>query len=145
MASNLILVDSNVLIYAINSTSPKNHLAQQFLQSNVGDLAIAHQNVLESLRVLTHGKFSNPMSVAEASKALDNIVKACRIISPNRLTYQLALGLLNKYSLSGDKIFDAYLAATAIANDITTIATDNVKDFEYIKELSTVNPFVEVK
>jgi predicted nucleic acid-binding protein len=125
-------------------SSPKNQKAQNFLQSNVGELAIAHQNVLESLRVLTHKKFSNPMSIAEASHAIDNIIKACRIISPNRLTYQVAIGFLDKYLLTGDKIFDAYLAATAISNDITTIATDNVKDFEYIKELSSVNPFVEV-
>ncbi len=143
MASKLTLVDSNVLVYAINSASPKNQMAQRFLQSNVGDLAIAHQNVLETLRVLTHGKISNPMSIADASNAIDNIVRACQIISPNRLTYQVALGFLNKYGLTGDKIFDAYLAATAIANDITIIATDNVKDFVYIKELSTINPFVE--
>jgi predicted nucleic acid-binding protein len=144
MASKLTLVDSNILVYAVNSSSPKNRMAQHFLQSNAGELVLAHQNVLESLRVLTHNKFPHPMSTAEANSAIDNIAKVCRIISPNRLTYQVARGFLKKYELTGDKIFDAYLAATAITNGISTIATDNVKDFERIQEMSTVYPFVEI-
>lgn len=141
MPGRLILIDSNILVYAINNSSPKNRTAQSFLQSNIEVLALAHQNILESLRVLTHNKFPHPMPAEEAERAISDVARVCRIITPDRLTYQILLDLLKKYKLAGDKIFDAYLAATAVANGINTIATDNTKDFDIIEEVSTLNPF----
>lgn len=141
MSTKLILADSNILIYAINSSSPKHRAAQDFLQTHATQLVLAHQNILESLRVLTHRKFLNPMTPLAASKAIGNIADACRMIAPDAAAYHLALALVQKYRLAGDKIFDAYLVATAIGNGIATIATDNVKDFSAIEEINVVNPF----
>lgn len=141
MKQEQILVDSNILIYAINLSSPKHNEAQDFLQANVGKLALAHQNILESIRVLTHKKLTNPMSPIEASSAVGSIAEACRIISPDRTTYHIALQMIRKYSLPGDLVFDAYLGATAMVNGVTIIATDNIKDFAVIEEFHTFNPF----
>ncbi|HEY1835886.1 MAG TPA: PIN domain-containing protein [Candidatus Saccharimonadales bacterium] len=141
MSTKLFLADSNIIIYALNSSSPKHKAAQVFLQAHASHLALAHQNVLESLRVLTHHKFSSPMTPAEATRAIMSIAEACRVITPDRTTYYLALELIRKYKLPGDKIFDAYLAATALTNGVSTIATDNTKDFAAIEELETINPF----
>lgn len=136
-----MLIDSNILIYAINADSPKHKKAQQFLQDNLGKLEIAHQNILESIRVLTHQKFSRPMELKEALIAIQAISKFCRIISPIQTTYYLSLELINQYQLTGNKIFDAYLAATVLSNSINTIATDNVLDFERFQGLKIFNPF----
>ena len=141
MKNDFILADSNILIYAINRSSPKHRMAQEFLQANIGRLVLAHQNVLESLRVLTHRKFANPMSPSEASVAIGSIADACRIITPDRTSYHLALQLIGKYVLPGDMVFDAYLAATALANNVAIVATDNTKDFAIIEEVKVVNPF----
>src|SRR3989344_1423572 len=121
-----MLVDSNILVYAINSVSPKSQKALKFLQDHIGNLELAHQNIFETLRVLTHPKFPHPMKPAEAILALERIMEACRIIHPDYRTHQIALELMKKYRLSSDKIFDGYLVATALANGITEIATDNV-------------------
>ena len=136
-----MLVDSNILIYSINLSSPKNKKAQSFLQNNVGDLEIAHQNIFETLRVLTHPKFPSPMKVDKAIDAIESILQGCRVISPDYRTHQITLELIKKYSLSADKIFDAYLVATALGNDIKVIATDNIKDFKRISEVKVINPF----
>lgn len=141
MRTKLVLVDSNIIVYALNSSSPKHKVAQKFLQTHVGQLALAHQNIFEALRVLTHNKFPSPMHIAEAVKAVGAIAEACRIITPERTTHHLALELIKKYNLSGDKIFDVYLAATALTNDVPSIATDNTKDFTAIKEIVALNPF----
>lgn len=37
-----MLVDSNILIYAINSSSPKHRMAQEFLQTQANNIVIAH-------------------------------------------------------------------------------------------------------
>ena len=136
-----MIIDSNILIYAINADSPKNKKAQKFLKENLKDLEVTHQNILETIRVLTHQKFSKPMKPKLALAAIQAIVQACRIISPTQTTYYLWLELINKYILSGNRIFDAYLAATALSNGINIIVTDNVADFKKFKGLKIINPF----
>ena len=136
-----MLIDSNILIYAINADSPKNRSAQTFLKENSGNLEIAHQNIFETIRVLTHPKFSNPMKLDMALKAVFNITESSTIISPDQNTYFLALEFIKQNQLSGNRIFDAYLAATALSNDINTIITDNVLDFKKFKGLKIINPF----
>ena|SRR5258708_27540185 len=136
-----MLLDTNILIYAINSDSPKNKIAQLFIQTHKKDLVIAHQNIFEALRVLTHPKFSHPMKVSDAQEAVLGISEVCPLITPNYKTLYLALALIKEYKLIGNQIFDAYLAATALSNDITTIATDNIKDFQKFG-ITLVNPFV---
>lgn len=136
-----MLIDSNILVYAINSSSPKHKQAQAFLQENIDNLEIAHQNIFKTVRVLTHPKFSNPMEISNAFEAIENIIDVCTVISPDYRTHQIALELIKKYNLVSDLVFDAYLVATAISNDIEKLATDNVKDLESFSEISLINPF----
>jgi len=137
----MILVDSNILIYAINRRSPKNTQAEDFLQKFIGNFAVAHQNILEALRVLTHPKYPKPMEINSATTALRAITDAATVISPDSRTYRIAEELIKKYSLKSDQIFDAYLVATTLVNDIFEIATDNERDFLKIKEIKVINPF----
>lgn len=139
----MILIDSNILIYAINSRSPKNQKAEKFLSESSGNFAVAHQNVLETLRVLTHPKFPKPMRLRLAISAIESIIKAGKIVSPDYQTQRVALELIKAHNLSSNEIFDAYLTATAFTNDIHEIATDNERDFLKIKEIKIINPFQE--
>jgi hypothetical protein len=141
MSTKTTLIDSNVLIYAINSASPKHKAAQAYLQEHIGQMALAHQNITESLRVLTHKQFSHPMAPDKAIKAINNIAEHCHVIAPEQGAHHIAIALMQKYKLGGDKIFDAYLTATALSAGITTITTDNTKDFLVFQEISIINPF----
>ena len=136
-----MLIDSNILIYSINFSSPKHARSQEFLQNNINSLEIAHQNIFETLRILTHPKFKSHMEINTAIEAVANILEFSKIISPDYRTHHSAFDLIKKYKLTADQIFDSYLAATALSNNIDTIATDNIKDFQKIKELKIVNPF----
>ena len=137
-----MLVDSNILIYAINKDSPKYKTAIKFLEKNKFDLVFAHQNIIEAIKVLTQQKYSHPITPQLATNAVLLIANASRIISPNNITYPIVLDYIKKFKLSGNRIFDAYLAATAISNGIYEIATDNSKDFKKFTELKILNPFV---
>ena len=137
-----MLADSNILVYAINRRSPKHNVAQNFLQVNAGNLEVAHQNIFETLRVLTHPKFPFPMKIHDALKAIENILKACRVISPNEKTHYATFMLIKDSKLVSDQIFDAYLAMTALSNGITEIATDNIRDFKKYKGIRIINPFI---
>ncbi len=141
MSTKSILIDSNIIVYALNLGSPKHAPAQAFLLANVGRLVLAQQNICESFRVLTHPKFPNPMSPLQAIKAIDAIAEVSQVITPDETTHHLAFALVQKHKLSGDKIFDAYLAATAISAGVSIIATDNTKDFAALEHITLLNPF----
>ena len=137
-----MIIDSNILVYSIDKNSEKHQKAQNFLKENLGSLEIAHQNIFETLRVITYPKLPKPMKINDAIGALERILKVCRMVSPNWKTSSIAIELIKKYKLSSDTVFDAYLAATALSNGIDTIATDNTKDFQKLKELTLINPFI---
>lgn len=139
-----MLIDSNILIYALVTDSPKNKAAQDFLkkQAEASSLVIAHQNIFEVLRVITHSKFSNPFSITDAIDALNTICSVAKIIYPTRETQDLALALIQEYDISGSEIFDAYLVATAMSNDCFKIVTDNEKHLNKYREVTTINPFI---
>lgn len=136
-----MLIDSNILVYAINADSDKHETAKQLIEDNLGNLEIAHQNILEAVRVLTHKNFSSPLNTAEATEAILILLDPFKIITPTQTTIHLSLEYIQKLNISGNRIFDAYLAATALSNGIKVIATDNVKDFKIFKGLKVMNPF----
>ncbi len=140
-----ILVDSNILIYAINTSSPKNRLAREFIKTSFrnSQLYLAQQNITESLRILTHKKFPHPWPIEDAVNQISKFTDKVLIISPNIKTLFYFLEIVKKTKITGNKIFDAYLAATALSNNIDTIATDNIKDFSIFKEVKVINPFIE--
>jgi predicted nucleic acid-binding protein len=138
-----MLIDSKILIYAINKSSPKHIRAQNFLQNNRNHLEVVHQNNFETIRVLTHPKFAKPMTIDNAIKAVETIIDVCTIISPDYRTHRITLELIQKYSLTSDQVFDAYLVATAMSNGITILVTDNVRDLQKFTDLTITNPFKE--
>lgn len=136
-----MLIDTNIIIYAINSASPKHTRAKQFLLDHQDNLILAHQNVLEAIRVLTHPKFSNPLSFSQAEKAVTAIAQAATVIAPVQDSLAIAIGLMHAYGRSQNRIFDAYLVATMLSHGIKKIATDNERDFVLFAEITVMNPF----
>src|SRR3989344_3187750 len=125
----MILLDSNILVYSLNSASPKNQKSRDFIINNQDKLCVAHQNINETLRVLTHPKFPNPLSSSEAVEAVTLITDNLMVISPNFETNFVTIEFIKKYKIVSDQIFDTYLVSTMLTNDIFKVATDNTKDF----------------
>ncbi len=138
-----MLVDSNVLVYALNIDSPKNLAARKFLLKCNGNFCVAQQNIFETLRIVTHQKFPKPMPISQAVTEVNNIVGVGYVINPNPETLQLAMKLLKRYHISGKKIFDGYLVATMVANGESVIATDNEADFAQFAGIKVINLFAK--
>jgi len=138
----MTLLDSNLIVYSINNSSPKQSRAQEYIIRNSKNLCLSHQNILESIRVLTHPKFVAPMRVEVASRAVWAIASSLTLIAPNIETIFVFREFIGKYRFTGNKIFDAYLVATAMTNGVFSIATDNINDFRKFEEISVINPFL---
>ena len=141
MKTRRLLVDSNIIIYAINSASPKHTQAKQFVTGSTDELFVAQQNIFESLRVLTHPKFPNPMNTQSALAAVSSVINRCELITPDITTSFISMELIGKYGIKSNNIFDAYLAATMLTHEIYAIATDNDGDFGIYEAITVINPF----
>lgn len=136
-----MLIDSNVLVYALNVDSPKHLASRLFLEKNIKEAVVAHQNILETTRIMTHPVFPKTLSVKMVTKAIEQMTRAMKVIHPNGETLATFREMVQKYGEGGNKVFDLYLASTALTNGVKEIATDNVKHFSVFEEMRVVNPF----
>lgn len=133
-SSSLILVDVNVLLYALDKSSKYYTIASSFLDANVDKLALSHQTINEYIRVATHPVFPNRLSITRIEDNVQTFLdRFAKIISPNSATLECSLNLIKKYKIVGSLVFDTYLIATVLTNNINTLATFNVKDFQLFK------------
>jgi len=85
--------------------------------------------------------YKTSFTITNAIKQIESFTKITEVISPNKSTLGVFLKLVNKYKIVSNRIYDAYVTAIAINNDIDIIATDNEKDFKKYKEIKVYNPF----
>lgn len=134
------LLDTNTLIYAFDRTSPFHEKAVKIinlaLEGNF-EAFIAQQNLVEFSNVLIRDYKVQSFSVVEDIK---NISLEFPIITPTPNTLNIFSDLLLNSKIKG-YIFDLYLIATMLDNEVTGIITLNDKDFLGIKGINVVNPF----
>jgi predicted nucleic acid-binding protein len=140
-----MLIDSNVLIYALNPTSPKNKTAILYLRAEIKQTTVAHQNILEVTRVMSHPVFPVQLSFATVVKSVEQLTKPMRMVYPNEETYYVYQRLVKKYQIGGNRVFDLYLVATAITNEEREIVTDNEKHLGIFEEIKVINPFISAQ
>ncbi len=121
------LVDTNVLIYSVDRSSPFNEGAKKILEAGVKEdvsLFIAHQNLVEFMAVLTRGY---GIGIKQAVKDAEAFASQFDVIFPLPGTIDVFFKMANTHK----KIypFDLYLASTAFDNGIERIITGNRKDF----------------
>ena len=133
-----MLIDSNVLIYSLNTNSPKVMKARDFLSKNRSRLIYSQQTLYETLRVVTHRVFPNPLETARAVNLIEGVVADSRIIGQNEKTWMYVTMLLGKYGIRGSEIFDTVLVATALSNGVGQIVTDNVRHLGKYEEIEVV-------
>jgi len=143
---NTYLIDTNIIIYAYNLNSDLHEQALNIMQSALNNemrAYIADKSLYEFFAIITDSKrVEEPVSVKEAVEVL-NLIKSSniKIIIPSFNTMGILLGLLEKYNIGKQRIFDFVLAAMAIDNNIETILTRNDKDFAMLDEINILNPF----
>jgi len=132
--NNLILVDTNVLIYAVDEDSKFHEGALNLLSNPKINLFTTSKNISEFLVVLTrHNEID--LSTKECLDILDSLLVNINVLYPNQMTMKVFYELLKKYNPKGLWIHDVEIASIAIAYEIFTIVTNNIADFKRIKEL----------
>ncbi len=122
----MMLADSNLIIYAASENFP--HLTNWFLENELSVSAIS------MVETLGYHKLS-----PREKNALETIFSALTILYPSPEIFHTAIELRQQRSIT---LADALIAATALHHSLS-LATHNVKDFDWIKGLVLLDPMQE--
>lgn len=139
MAQQIIL-DSNVLIYAFDTTSPYNLKCSQIFNLPNIDLFITQNSLWELYRVMTSKAFVRTVTHADLLNIIEFYQNNLKILYPTQNTDFILNDLIEKYKPRSGQIWDMLILAIAMENDINTVYTKNVKDFPENKFIKIVDP-----
>ena len=140
----MLLVDANILLYAVNQAAPQHSEALQWLDEKLsGDepIGFAWFSLVAFLRISTLASlFPKPLSPAVAKQKVDAWLgeSPVRILNPTEDHWTELGKLLSKYQATGNLISDIHLTALAIEHGATICSTD--RDFQRFSEITWLNP-----
>jgi predicted nucleic acid-binding protein len=138
------LIDSNVLVAAFNEGEEQHSNSKALLElAATGKLhaCVAQQNILEFMATVTNVKrVEKPASMELAQEAINQYTMFLKVIAPKDETIWDFLSLLKDFAAIRERIFDVYLAATALGNGVSQICTWNIKHLEKISHLKVRTP-----
>ncbi|MBM3835560.1 MAG: type II toxin-antitoxin system VapC family toxin [Verrucomicrobia bacterium] len=140
----MILLDANLLLYAVNSAAPRHEAARRWLDTSLSgteEVGFAWPVILAFLRIATHpGLFPRPLSVHTATAKMEAWLAqpVARILDPGAEHWMRFAQLLRQAQCTGNLIQDAHLAALAMECGATLCSTD--ADFSRFPALKWLNP-----
>jgi len=140
----MIVVDVNLLIYAVNQDSPDHREAKTWLESTVSGtetVGLPWIVLLAFLRLTTRpGIFQKPLRVAAAFDLVDAWLQQSSVTVPEPTPRHLQTmrDLISPLGTGGNLTSDAHLAALAIEHGAELCSTDN--DFTRFNRLRWRNP-----
>lgn len=142
--SSPIFFDTNILIYNQDKSSQFYKIASKWHNKALtGEInaVLSSQNLLEFAAVMTNpNKITHPLTQKYTATEINKYIDTDKfeIIYPNNETLKTFSALLKKYPMKNPRqIFDLFLVATMISNDLYQILTLNKQDFQF-KEVKVV-------
>jgi toxin-antitoxin system PIN domain toxin len=140
----VILLDANLLIYAIDSDSPQHARARRFMEETLSSdawVGLPWIVVLAFVRITTRaGVIRTPLSVEQAIGFVDDWLAQPYVVlvGPGDEHWPVLKNLLVAGGAAGNLTSDAHLAALAIEHGCEIASADN--DFRRFPGIKLVNP-----
>ncbi len=140
----MILVDANLLIYAIDADSPHHAQARRWLEellSGTTPVGLAWIVTLAFLRITTRpGILARPLTPDQAIGFIDDWLNQpyVRAVGPGEHHWQVLRNLITTTGTAAALVSDAHLAAMAIEHGCAVYSTDH--DFKRFPGVEHVNP-----
>ena len=139
-----MLVDANILLFAVNETSAQHTQARDWVTETLNGsrrVGLPWQSLGSFLRISTHPRaFERPLNSKRAWRQVAEWLASPVVWVPEPgVRYGLLLGdLIERYDLRGNLISDAQLAALALEHGLTVHSAET--DFARFEELRWENP-----
>lgn len=139
------LIDTNVLVYAYNSSFYKHILSKSIVEEAMnGDIKafIADKNIYEFYAIVTDPKrVEKPVTPKKAISAIRTLLDSeLNVLNTSKRTIGILLDLCKKYKVKRQKVFDFIFVAAMLEYELDGIITFNLKDFSYIEEIEAIDP-----
>ncbi|MDC0358091.1 type II toxin-antitoxin system VapC family toxin [Oligoflexia bacterium] len=134
-----ILLDTNVLLYAIDQDSKYHMWASRFFNDAKNQCATTSKNISEFLCVATRGEEPS-MTMDGAINCVKVFCSHCKLLYPNSASTQLYFDLLSEHKPSGLLVHDFEIASISLSHGVNHFATANEKDFAKIGDLQLICP-----
>ncbi|MEI6830896.1 MAG: type II toxin-antitoxin system VapC family toxin [Synechococcaceae cyanobacterium ELA445] len=140
----MILIDTNLWLYATLRELPQHERARQWLESTInGDepIALPWSVLLGVVRISTQARLMRqPLTPAEALDLVEGWLQQplVQLVVPGPDHWSLLRQLLHAVGSAGNLTPDAHLAALAISSDSLLCSADN--DFRRFPGLRFLNP-----
>jgi len=142
----MILVDANLLLYAVNRDLPQHARAREWLERTLSDddgVGLPWVVILAFLRIGTSPRiFEHPLSIERACGYVAEWLNlpGVDIVSPGRDHWAVLSQLLTASGTAGNATTDAHIAALALERGCAVYSADN--DFKRFTGLRHVNPLI---
>jgi len=140
-----MLIDANLLIYAVDERSQFHTAAAEWLTEVLNGgrrIGLPWMSITAFLRIMTNARAtSHPLTAAEATGFVRDwlAVEVVWVPSPGPRHSEIFLGLVDE-GLAGNLISDAHLAAIAIEHGLTLASNDS--DFARFEGVRWENPLL---
>lgn len=140
------VVDANVLLHAINESSPEHDTAKTWLDdalSGASPVGLAWSAMLAVIRLSTRpGLFEHPLTVAQVTGAVGGWIGApsAVVLHPGSRNLHILTTLLSAAGTAGNLTGDAHLAALAIEHNAEIVSFD--ADFDRFPGVTWSRPSV---
>lgn len=139
-----MILDANLLLYAVDDTAAHHERAKAFLEEHLnGDVRIGlpWQSISAFLRISTHPRImGSPLTAQAAVSHVDDWFAAPATWLPEvtPATWSILRRLLSAHGVTGNLVPDAHLAALAVQYGVPVASADS--DFARFPEAAWVNP-----
>ena len=142
-----MLIDANLLIYAVDVTAPEHDKASAWLTDQLnGDrrVGLPWESLMAFLRITTHPRATaDPLRPADAWRFIRDWLAVDVVWVPvaTERHADVVGGLVGRYRISGNLVPDGQLAALAIEHGLEICSADT--DFARFNEVRWRNPMAD--
>lgn len=133
-------LDTNILVYSFDSTSPsKRQVAENLIKNaHKENGCISFQVIQEFLNVATR-KFEVPLETTDAQNYLTKVLYPVCEVFPSESLYFNTLEIMERWKFS---FYDSMIIASAMESECTILYSEDMQHNQKIFNLEIVNPFI---
>jgi hypothetical protein len=145
----VILVDANLLIYALNKDLPQHKPARTWWEealSGSGSVGLPWVSLMAFMRICTSPRiFDSPLSPERTIGFVDEWLSRqnVRMVTPGVGHWAILKNLIRQAGTAGNLTTDAHIAALALEHGCTICSADN--DFKRFSGVTHINPLADAR
>ena len=140
----MILLDANVLVYAVNADAPQHGASRAVVEASMDGRVpgvLVPQVLLEFFAIVTNPKrVTKPLDSFRAWQQVTALRSSMPLLHPGQQVLTELDRLVNARRPTGGRIFDTNLVAQMYAHGVTRICTYNVPDFAAFTAVAALTP-----